>query len=52
MNEPITPTIDTDTPDPATEHSQSGDARQPSDTLDKGQPDNQTIPRKSSLLPD
>ena len=47
---PITPTTDTDRPNLSTEHQQQGDARRPSDRLDKDQPDGETIPRKTSLL--
>ena len=50
MTDPIKPTTETDDPNLSTEHQQSGDARRPSDTLDKDQPDEETIPRKSSLL--
>ena len=46
----IKPTAATDRPNLSTEHQQDGDARRPSDTLDKGQPNEETIPRKSSLL--
>jgi len=46
------PTELTDRPNLSTEHQREGDARRPSDTLDKGQPENETIPRKSSLLGD
>jgi hypothetical protein len=48
----IKPTTETDRPNLSTEHQRDGDARRPSDTLDKGQPDKETIPRKSSLLGD
>jgi len=56
MDEPIKPTTETDKPNLSTEHQQQGDARRPSDTLDKDQtggdqPSGETIPRKSSLLP-
>ena len=44
------PTTETDRPNLSTEHQRDGDARRPSDTLDKGQPSKETIPRKSSLL--
>ena len=51
---PIKPTTETDRPNLSTEHQQGGDARRPSDTLDKDQPTSplggETIPRKSSLL--
>jgi hypothetical protein len=46
------PTQVTDRPNLSTEHQRDGDARRPSDTLDKGQPESETIPRKSSLLGD
>ncbi|MBB4618624.1 hypothetical protein [Sphingomonas abaci] len=49
MDDPIKPTQDTKDPNLSTEHQRDGDARRPSDTLDKGQPDQETIPRKSSL---
>ncbi|NJR80497.1 hypothetical protein [Sphingomonas corticis] len=48
-DEPIKPTSETDRPNLSTEHQRDGDARRPSDTLDKGQPNEETIPRKSSL---
>ncbi len=48
----IKPTTETERPNLSTEHQRDGDARRPSDTLDKGQPDQETIPRKSSLLGD
>lgn len=43
-------TSETKRPNLSTEHQKEGDARFPSDTLDKGQPSEETIPRKSSLL--
>ena len=44
------PTTETDKPNISTEHQQTGDARRPSDRLDKDQEDEgETIPRKSSL---
>lgn len=46
---PIKPTTETLDPNLSTEHQKSGDARRPSDTLDKDQPNEETIPRKSSL---
>ncbi len=49
-DEAIKPTTETDRPNLSTEHQRDGDARRPSDTLDKGQPHEETIPRKSSLL--
>ena len=45
----IKPTTQTDRPNVSTEHQREGDARRPSDQLDKGQSDEETIPRKSSL---
>lgn len=48
----IKPTTETDRPNLSTEHQKDGDARRPSDTLDKGKPSEETIPRKSSLLGD
>ncbi len=45
----IKPTTETDRPNLSTEHQQEGDARRPSDTLDKDQADGETIARKSSL---
>ena len=45
------PTSETERPNISTEHQRSGDARRPSETLDRGQPPSEeTIPRKSSLL--
>ena len=52
MPDPIKPTTETDRPNLSTEHQQQGDARRPSDRLDKDQPNKETIPRKSSLLGD
>jgi hypothetical protein len=49
MDKDIRPTTETDRPNISTEHQQDGDARRPSDTLDKDQPSEETIPRKSSL---
>jgi hypothetical protein len=48
----IRPTTETDRPNLSTEHQRDGDARRPSDQLDKEQPSEETIPRKSSLLGD
>ena len=48
-DDPIKSTSETDRPNLSTEHQKEGDARRPSDTLDKGQPDKEMIPRKSSL---
>ncbi|MDQ2891842.1 MAG: hypothetical protein M3R64_01970 [Pseudomonadota bacterium] len=52
MPDPIKPTQETDKPNLSTDHQRDGDARRPSDTLDKGQPDGETIKRKSSLIDD
>lgn len=49
MTDPIKPTRETDRPNLSTEHQREGDARRPNDLLDKGQPQGETIPRKSSL---
>ncbi len=49
MDDAIKPTTETRAPNLSTEHQQQGDARRPSDTLDRGQPNEETIPRKSSL---
>ena len=49
-NEPIKPITDTDPPAVAAEPHHEGSAQRPSDQLDKGEPDGETIPRKSSLL--
>ncbi len=46
----IKPTTETERPNLSTEHQQDGDARLPSDQLDKGQVSEETIPRTSSLL--
>ncbi|WP_298092636.1 hypothetical protein [uncultured Sphingomonas sp.] len=46
----IKPTTETERPNLSTEHQQDGDARRPSDTLDRGQPQaEEQVPRKSSL---
>lgn len=50
MADPIKPTTETDRPNLSTEHQQKGDARRPSETLDKDQPEGETIHRSSSLL--
>ncbi len=50
MTDDTKPTTDTKDPNLWTEHQRPGDARRPSETLDKGQPQGETIPRKSSLL--
>ncbi|WP_174298697.1 hypothetical protein [Sphingomonas bacterium] len=46
------PATGTGHPDPSTELQRDGDARHPSEHLDKGQQSRETIPRKSSLLGD
>ncbi|WP_171009532.1 hypothetical protein [Sphingomonas sp. 2SG] len=50
MTDDTKPTTETSEPNLSTEHQRGGDARRPSDTLDKDQPQGETIPRKSSLL--
>ena len=53
MSDPIKPTTETDRPNRSTEHQRDGDARRPSDTLDKGQEstEGEEAPvRDSSLL--
>jgi hypothetical protein len=51
MDEPIKPTTETERPNLSTEHQKDGDARRPSDTLDRDrEPPVETEPRKSSLL--
>jgi len=42
-------TTETTRPNLSTEHQKEGDARRPSDTLDRGQKNEQTIDRKTSL---
>lgn len=42
-------TTQTRDPNLSTEHQKDGDARRPSDTLNKGQDNRETVPRKSSL---
>lgn len=50
MDESIKPTTETRNPNLSTEHQEGGDARRPSDTLDRDQPPSEeAIPRKSSL---
>lgn len=49
-NTDVKPTEVTRDPNLSTEHQRPGDARRPNETLDKGQPNEETIPRKSSLL--
>ncbi|WP_019515596.1 hypothetical protein [Sphingomonas sp. Mn802worker] len=50
MDDAIKPTKQTERPNLSTEHQRDGGARRPSDRLDKDQPSEETIPRKSSLL--
>ncbi|GAA0669759.1 hypothetical protein FHT00_000502 [Sphingomonas insulae] len=50
MTDDIKPTTETQDANLSTEHQRPGDARRPSEKLDKGQPKGETIPRKSSLL--
>jgi len=50
MTDDTKQTTETSKPNLSTEHQGGGDARRPSDTLDKDQPQGETIPRKSSLL--
>lgn len=50
MKDDLKSTTETRDPNLSTEHQQPGDARRPSEMLDKGQPKGETIPRKSSLL--
>ncbi|MGE7206487.1 hypothetical protein ACQKJZ_12485 [Sphingomonas sp. NPDC019816] len=51
MIDGVKPTTETDRPNVSTEHQKPGDARRPSDTLDKGRPGTEgqdAPPRKSS----
>ena len=50
MPDPIKPTTETDDPNLSTEHQRDGDARRPSDTLDRGQTDRSNDDRKTSLI--
>jgi hypothetical protein len=51
MDDPIKPTVETERPNLSTEHQKDGDARRPSDTLDRDrEPPVETVPRKSSLI--
>ena len=52
MNHTTEPTPDTDKSNLSTGDQQKGSAQRPGDTLDRGEPNAETIPRKSSLLPD
>lgn len=49
MTQDERPTTETKNPNLSTEHQKEGDARRPSDTLDKDQSNAETVPRKSSL---
>ena len=42
-------TTETERPNLSTEHQEDGGAMRPSDTLDKGQKNDQTVERKTSL---
>lgn len=53
MTDPIKPTTETDRSNLSTEHQNDGDARRPSDTLNKGTPSSEgedAPKRKSSLI--
>ncbi len=50
MTDDEKPTPNLEQPELAEQNMPSGDARRPSDKLDKGTPGEETIPRKSSLL--
>lgn len=52
MADPIKPTTKTRDPNLSTEHQRDGDARRPSDTLDKGQDsiEGQDAPKRKSSL--
>lgn len=52
MNDLIKPTTETDTPNLSTEHQNEGDARRPSDTLNKGTPstEGEEAPKRKSSL--
>jgi len=52
MADPIKPTTETRDPNLSTEHQRDGDARRPSDTLDKGQDstEGQDAPKRKSSL--
>ena len=43
------PTQTQPAPNISTEHQEEGDARRPGDSLDRGEQDGETIPRKSSF---
>ncbi|WP_230482203.1 hypothetical protein [Sphingomonas sp. Leaf21] len=52
MTDPIKPTTETRQPNLSTEHQKQGDARRPSDTLDRGQAstEGQDAPKRKSSL--
>ncbi len=52
MTDPNTPTTETDKPNLSTEHQKKGDARRPSDTLDKGtsSTEGEDAPKRKSSL--
>jgi hypothetical protein len=52
MTDSIKPTTGTDTPNVSTEHQKEGDARRPSDTLNKGAPstEGENAPKRKSSL--
>lgn len=52
MNDPIKPTAKTDKPNLSTEHQHDGDARRPSDTLNKDAPstEGKDAPKRKSSL--
>jgi hypothetical protein len=53
LTDPIKPTTETDHPNLSTDHQNDGDARRPSDRLDKGQTSTEgrdAPKRKSSLI--
>ncbi len=53
IDDPIKPTSETERANLSTEHQREGDARRPSETLDRGQPNQEEGPhRKSSLTGD
>ena len=52
MTDPIKPTTETRDPNLSTEHQRDGDARRPSDTLDRGQgsSEGRDAPKRKSSL--
>ena len=52
MTDPIKPTTETDEPNLSTEHQNEGDARRPSDTLNKATPstEGKDAPKRRSSL--